>query len=367
MNTARLKSLTKTTREIIKLYSVKDYPAIILRAIRLYRDGIFFPKEAFRLGLYNPALPMSEVAQYTSKRRLMQIQNAINPQEFRPTVRHKSVFYYHCAVLQVPIPQLYAIFFKGMGGWSYNGAILGDRANWKKFLEEDIPAEFVIKPSKGGLGQGVNAYTRANGTFVDVSEKSYTAAMLYDRMVSDPQFDSFVVQERLKNHPDLARFSNTDSLQTIRATTFVDWHGQVHILHAKLKIIVGNDVVDNFRSGTAQNVSAEICQSDGTLQPAVTIGLNEPGVQNVFSHPETGLTIEGFQLPFWPETCNLIKDVALKFLPLRTIGWDVAITPKGPYIIEGNVNWDPTNEHQNMGDVLDMMSKLNGNSDFLKV
>ena len=358
MNITRLKSLTGTIREIVKTYSIKDYPAIFLRAIQLYREGIFFPKEAFRLGLYNPALPMSEVAKYTSKRKLIKIQNSINPKEFTHIVRHKSVFYNYCAVLQIPIPQLYALFFKETRGWSYKGSVLGDRTHWKTFLEEELPAEFVIKPSKGGLGAGVNAYMRSGGAFVDVSGKSYTAEMLYDRMALDPEFDWFVIQERLKNHPDLVRFSNTHSLQTIRATTFVDWHGKVHILHAKLKIIVGNDVVDNFRSGTAQNISAEISLNDGTLQPAVTIGLNKPGVQNVFSHPETGMAIEGFQLPFWAETCDLIKDIALKFFPLRTIGWDVAITPKGPYIIEGNVNWDPTNEHQNMGDVLDMISRL---------
>jgi hypothetical protein len=40
----------------------------------------------------------------------------------------------------------------------------------------------------------------------------------------------------------------------------------------------------------------------------------------------------------------LVFRAARLFLPLRTIGWDVAIAPDGPILMEGNAYWDPFND-----------------------
>jgi len=41
-------------------------------------------------------------------------------------------------------------------------------------------------------------------------------------------------------------------------------------------------------------------------------------------------------LPFWQEVQSLAETAAQNFLPIRTIDWDIALTPKGPVLIEGN-------------------------------
>ena len=51
--------------------------------------------------------------------------------------------------------------------------------------------------------------------------------------------------------------------------------------------------------------------------------------------------IEGTKLPCWEEICDLAVSVAPHFLPMRSIGWDIALTPEGPKIVEGNARWDP--------------------------
>ncbi|MBN9282025.1 MAG: hypothetical protein J0H37_07220, partial [Hyphomicrobium denitrificans] len=54
--------------------------------------------------------------------------------------------------------------------------------------------------------------------------------------------------------------------------------------------------------------------------------------------------LEGFRLPDWTLVTELALRAARTFLPLRTIGWDIALTPDGPVIVEGNRWWDPPND-----------------------
>jgi len=56
-------------------------------------------------------------------------------------------------------------------------------------------------------------------------------------------------------------------------------------------------------------------------------------------HPVTGVSIVGFQIPFWSEACQMARDAALFDTRNRSVGWDIAITENGPELIEGNHNW----------------------------
>lgn len=53
----------------------------------------------------------------------------------------------------------------------------------------------------------------------------------------------------------------------------------------------------------------------------------------------------------------MVTEAAHKFLPLMTIGWDVALSGEGPYIIEANVWWDPPNQHLTMDKMLEQMAE----------
>ena len=51
------------------------------------------------------------------------------------------------------------------------------------------------------------------------------------------------------------------------------------------------------------------------------------------------MKIVGFQIPFWKETLELVREAALLQTGNRSVGWDIAITDIGPELIEGNHNW----------------------------
>jgi hypothetical protein len=58
---------------------------------------------------------------------------------------------------------------------------------------------------------------------------------------------------------------------------------------------------------------------------------------NIFeSHPDTGVKFEGYTIPMLDEAIALAKEAAREIPQMGHIGWDVAITPTGPAIIEGN-------------------------------
>ena len=79
----------------------------------------------------------------------------------------------------------------------------------------------------------------------------------------------------------------------------------------------------------------------GRLGPLRTPG---PGAVSLVDHPTLpgwGTRIEGIELPMWDEALELAHAAMPHFLPNRSIGWDVAITDRGPVIVEANREWTP--------------------------
>jgi glutathione synthase/RimK-type ligase-like ATP-grasp enzyme len=333
-----------------------DYFKVLLRALRLWRKEEFLPKEAFQFGLFKPDLSNTELSKCISRAKLTKIQLSINPASWAPLVKNKGVFYRYCMDLGVPVPKLYAIFFRENAGWSSTGSVPATRDDWEKLLTLQLPSEFVSKPSEGSLGRGVNVFTRTDKGFINASGKQYNAADIYDNMLSDPKYDSFLFQERLKNHPELIRLTDTQFLQTVRVITYIDTAGCCRIIHANLKLILGQTPVDNWQRGLTGNATAVASLSDGLLEPAIAIPQNSSEIRTIPTHPKTGIPFDRFRLPLWPQMCSLVKETAIKFLPVRTIGWDVALTPNGPVILEGNIWWDAPNQHRRLDVILEALS-----------
>ena len=55
-------------------------------------------------------------------------------------------------------------------------------------------------------------------------------------------------------------------------------------------------------------------------------------------HPISGVKIKGFQIPYWKEVCNMLEEASKVVPEVGYVGWDIAITPDGPLIIEGNTS-----------------------------
>jgi hypothetical protein len=66
-------------------------------------------------------------------------------------------------------------------------------------------------------------------------------------------------------------------------------------------------------------------------------------MQVVQHAPGAGARLIGTPLPHWPALRELMEVKAACFYPIRLVGWDVALTPGGPVVLEGNFWFDPPN------------------------
>jgi hypothetical protein len=82
----------------------------------------------------------------------------------------------------------------------------------------------------------MNLFKKTEKGFIDFFGKRYTTSELYDLMRLDTNYQRFVLQERLVNHPDLVRLSDTWSLQITRFVSFIGQRQTPVILFAAQKI-----------------------------------------------------------------------------------------------------------------------------------
>jgi len=340
---ARYFDVTKSFETLITLRQVArhyhaGFLATLMHFLRLHLIDKFRRVEIFRLGIADPATPATVMAEVMSTVRGIQLQRKINPQGYEDIVEDKALLYTFCMGAKIRVPQLYAVY-DSTHGWATNGQLLGSKDEWVRFLQEEVPDHFVIKPARGQQGRMVNIFSRQSGGFVDYADQRYSAADLVDLMALSEDFDRFVLQERIENHPDLVELTGTTALQTIRIVTGIDKKGEVRFLFAAQRLAAELNAADNFHYGTSGNGVAEICLDSGRIVQAV-IGTDDGFEMKTVETPsKTGRPLIGYQEPYWQEAKDLVLDASYKFLPLKTIAWDVGMTPEGPLIIEGNLWW----------------------------
>jgi len=343
-----LGELWQTTGRAARYYGSSRL-SVLLRFARLYLRDRYSRSEIFAWGLANPRLGAAELAKFISRERLYSLQLRINPPDYNYITEDKSIFYPFCKGAGISIPELYAVFDPAVGWASSNGSLQG-RAEWCRFFNESAPQEFVIKPTLGVHGRAIGIYKKTNDGFVDFFGHQRSADDLYDSMSSDSLYDRFVIQERLANHSELLRLSGTAALQTLRMITITESGSSPTLLFAVQKIVGNEGAADNFSYGQKGNMVADVALDRGVLEKVVTGGTEGFDLREINEHPKTGVTFKGFRLPWWSEACDLVMAAAAKILPIRTVGWDVALTPNGPLIVEGNMWWH-SDHHNALGQI----------------
>jgi hypothetical protein len=155
---------------------------------------------------------------------------------------------------------------------------------------------------------------------------------LLERLLARAAEMPLLVQHRVEPHPQIARLTS-GALPTVRALTCLDEQGTPEVVAAVFRMSFGSSrTVDNIHAG---GLACGVALDTGAVGPASNLG-SDARLGWHSKHPTTGAQIEGVRLPYWDEVKVLAIKAHEAFADRVIVGWDIAIDPDGPIIIEGN-------------------------------
>lgn len=172
---------------------------------------------------------------------------------------------------------------------------------------------FIYKPQIGQCGEGVAK--------LEVAKIPDIKAFYEEAVAKKACLEELVVQ-----HPAWEALC-PGCVNTMRVITGAA-KGQSWLIFAATRVGSGTSVADNFHMG-----------GSAVLIDMETGKLTGNGIDKKLNEHEcsaTGVRYDGYQVPFWEEIKKLCLDAALVNDQIHFVGWDVAVTPNGPLLIEGN-------------------------------
>lgn len=203
----------------------------------------------------------------------------------------------------------------------YNKYIKRDWINLKNKSSADLrrfcknkETIFVKTPDSFG-GQGIGEIKITPYTNFDV---------LFNELIANSQT---LVEEKIVQHEKMSSL-HPSSINTVRVVTLKK-DGQVHILSRILRMGIGGKVVDNITSG---GIYVPLDEKGEIRYPAFCDKTGE----SFNIHPTSKVFLAGFKVPYFEEVIRMVTAISEEEEDMNYVGWDVAVTPDGPVIVEGN-------------------------------
>ncbi|MEM7416723.1 MAG: sugar-transfer associated ATP-grasp domain-containing protein [Gemmatimonadota bacterium] len=233
-------------------------------------------------------------------------------------IANKAVFGEHCAEAKLPAVEVIA-------------RIRGDSEEWAQGEPTLPPHDLFVKPVFGEQGIGCELWNY-DGEQWRIDGERRDAGQLLEHLRALAKRDEILVQPCLSNHPDVARVS-AGSLSSFRVMTFVaEGANAARLMGVTLKVSRRGAAVDNIHAG---GIACAVDPESGILGAGVG---NDPIAMHRI-HPDTGHPLEGVQLAAHQDAIDLALRAHDTLDVPWSVGWDIAATPEGPVLIEGNRLW----------------------------
>lgn len=302
------KNILQICKECLVFWWFKKEPPFFYFGKFLYRKEITN---------YKDYLSSKEVDKITLSKKLHSFQYA-------SLLRNKLAFALYMEKHKLPVPKLFSYNFKNRFYLNSESFAIRDKEGLVIFFEKlfsnlSTTSVFVKSIAEMG-GTGCFLFTKGN-IFAEIEK--------YGNYILE---NDCIHQEIVIQHPDINKIYK-HSVNTIRFDSYIDTKGNIHLLSAFMRFGCGGHFVDN---GSAGGIYLSV-----DLDKGILIGkshqLMKYGGQQLTSHPDTKVIFDGYSIPYFEEAKSIVKK-AVHHIPDRIIGWDIAISPTGPIIIEGNDN-----------------------------
>jgi hypothetical protein len=312
----------------------KSVPAQIAEIIALRLGvGSLLPHEYYQYRLYDDRLYSWE-----EKKKFLgsNLENGLIPilreQSWLGLAHDKLTSYAFFRGLGFPIPETYAIChpIRRFGG----APALRTREEIAGFLRNPSLPPLVAKPVLGIWGRDVWAIRRydpasdqlemVNGTAMDV--ESFIGSL--DHALAK----GVVLQELLRPHPETVALCG-ERICSVRMVALMGPPGP-RLISTLWKIATGPNMADNYW-GKGNMVAPIDPQSGRVGRPFSGLGRE---LRYFDQHPDTGRTLTGTILPDWEGAVRLCTQATASVPGIPMQAWDIALTSRGPVILEVNVN-----------------------------
>jgi hypothetical protein len=228
----------------------------------------------------------------------------------------------------LPIPETQAMRHADR---TFPGAkALRDKHDVERFLRSEARYPIFTKPTDSKCSLGVANLERYDAADDCLVTRLGRRVLVGDFAEQIEQFaqGGYLFQTRLAPHRKVAEVVG-DQLSTVRMFVLVDQVGPT-LLRASWKIPSGDSVADNFwRSG---NMLGGIDVETGRVIRVMR--RTASGTDPVVKHPKTGMSFDGLVFPEWSQMRDVVMRGAGAVPSCHLQGWDVALTDRGPVLVE---------------------------------
>jgi hypothetical protein len=289
--------------------------------------GVLAPDQYYDYDLQKKSVHSLHGLPYLGSKSYRKMDALLNPKEWHSLQENKWLFHHHFSFLDFPLPEVYGVY-DSRNGITTEGNRLTNPEQFRDLVNRLGLQEVVVKPVFGSMGRGLRVLVRSGeDEFTALSKEVYSSAGVCNFMSGE----SYLLQERVRQHPFLEQI-NPGILNCFRIVTFVDYAGEPHMHMAYLRLGRQGSNTDNRAGG---GVGVIVDRDTGKLGLGKAKLDKEPRSE----HPDTGVTFSRLSVPMWPDVVELTLKAARVF-PLKSVGWDVALTPAGPVLIEANTGWE---------------------------
>lgn len=280
------------------------------------------PYHYFRYGLYDKKKSSKKLLDYLPETVFYyKILPKINKQMF--ILDDKNLFEEFIRGQDVKYPRTVLKISKGII-FDENTNIVDADTQLDTVLEKVKVESLFCKPSNWGSGgKGIFSIVRSNTRFYDSLGNEFDIKYLKKLSLTD-----WIIQEAVQNRADLGRIYRY-SVNSFRILTFFTPDHGARAVYCILKFGNKKAVTDNAHTG---GIYVRVNMDSGLLDDtAYDEDLFEHKV-----HPFNGYEFAGTRINDIKEILKTAELLGNKLPNLTFIGWDIALTPEGPVVLEGN-------------------------------